>query len=210
MNGKSMLLAALVGIVAITAGVLLARSLQPAQTAAAVAVTQQATVITPPQPLPPPVFIDHHGQPFGAEQLAGRWSVLFFGFTNCPDICPLTLALLAQVEKRLADLPQQLRPQIILVSADPQRDTPQRLATYVGSFSPDFIGLTGDEATIHDFALKMHVPVAIVPLEGDAYTVDHSAAVFLVDPEVRLHAMSSAPHTVDVLARDYRAIVGAP
>lgn len=204
-----MLWVALVGIVAIGAGVLLARSLQSLPEPVAAIATQQATVLTPPQPLPPPVFIDQHGADFGAEQLAGRWNLLFFGFTNCPDICPLTLALLAQVEKRLADLPEAQRPQIILVSADPKRDTPERLTTYLNSFSPTFIGLTGDEATIHDFALKMHVPVAIVPLGEDNYTVDHSAAVFVVDPQVRLRALASAPHTVDVLASDYRAIVAA-
>jgi protein SCO1/2 len=169
----------------------------------------KATLIDPARPLPPMAFVDQQGQPFGQEQLRGHWSILFFGFTSCPDVCPTTLALLAQVEKQLADLPTEHRPHIVLVSVDPQRDTPERLAQYVKSFSPTFTGVTGEQQAVHEFALKMGVPVAISELPGGNYTVDHSAAIFVVDPSGALRALSSTPHEVPIIAEDYRSIVAA-
>jgi protein SCO1/2 len=169
----------------------------------------KATLIEPARPLPPMAFIDQQGQPFGLEQLRGHWSILFFGFTSCPDVCPTTLALLAQVEKKLADLPAEQRPHIVLVSVDPKRDTPERLARYVKSFSPTFTGITGEPAAMQEFALKMGVPVAISEQAGGNYTVDHSAAIFVVDPNGALRALSSTPHEVPVIAEDYRSLVAA-
>lgn len=203
---QSIGLAASVAIVAIAAGMLLSRSLLHQAGGPTLA---RATLLEPARPLPPMAFIDDQGQPFGAERMRGHWSILFFGFTHCPDVCPTTLALLAQVEKQLADLPAGQRPQILLVSVDPQRDTPQRLAGYVKSFSPTFAGITGGQQAIHAFALQMGVPVAISPLPGGNYTVDHSAAIFVVDPNGALRALSSTPHDVPIIAADYRSIVAA-
>ncbi len=203
---RSIGLAALVAIVAIAAGMLLSRSLLHQAGGPTLA---KATLLEPARPLPPMAFVDDQGQPFGAARMRGHWSILFFGFTHCPDVCPTTLALLAQVEKKLTDLPAEQRPQIILVSVDPQRDTPERLAGYVKSFSPTFSGITGGPQAIHEFALKMGVPVAISPLPGGNYTVDHSAAIFVVDPNGALRALSSTPHNVPIIAEDYRSIVAA-
>ncbi|HEY0681885.1 MAG TPA: SCO family protein [Steroidobacter sp.] len=205
-QAKSIGLAAVVAIVAIAAGILLARAVLDRSDAPTLA---KATLIDPARPLPPMAFIDQEGKPFGPEQLRGHWSILFFGFTFCPDICPTTLALLAQVEKQLADLPQEQRPHIVLVSVDPKRDTPERLAQYVKSFSPSFTGITGEQEAVHEFALKMGVPVQISPLPGGNYTVDHSAAIFVVDPNGALRALSSTPHQVPIIAEDYRSIVAA-
>ncbi len=196
----------MVGIVAIAAGMLLSRALLDRSGGPTLA---KATLIDPARPLPPMAFIDEQGKPFGQEQLRGHWSILFFGFTSCPDVCPTTLALLAQVEKKLADMPTEQRPHIVLVSVDPKRDTPERLAQYVKSFSPTFTGITGEQNAIHEFALKMGVPVAISEQPGGNYTVDHSAAIFLVDPNGALRALSSTPHEVPIIAEDYRAIVAA-
>ncbi|WP_129780543.1 SCO family protein [Peristeroidobacter soli] len=205
-RAKTIGLAALVGIVAIAAGMLLSRALLDRSGGPTLA---KATLIDPARPLPPMAFIDEQGKPFGQEQLRGHWSILFFGFTSCPDVCPTTLALLAQVEKKLADMPTEQRPHIVLVSVDPKRDTPERLAQYVKSFSPTFTGITGEQNAIHEFALKMGVPVAISEQPGGNYTVDHSAAIFLVDPNGALRALSSTPHEVPIIAEDYRAIVAA-
>jgi protein SCO1/2 len=203
---KSIGLAALVAIVAIAAGMLLSRTLLHRAGGPTLA---KATLLEPSRPLPPMAFVDEQGQPFGPERLRGHWSILFFGFTHCPDVCPMTLALLAQVEKNLTDLPAEQRPQITLVSVDPKRDTPEQLAKYVKSFSPTFTGITGQQEAVHEFALKMGVPVAISPLPGGNYTVDHSAAIFIVDPNGALRALSSTPHTVPLIAEDYRSIVAA-
>lgn len=203
---QSIGLAALVAIVAIAGGMLLSRALLDRAQGPTLA---KATLLEPARPLPPMAFTDSRGQPFGLEQLRGHWSIVFFGFTSCPDVCPTTLALLAQVEKQLVDLPAEQRPHIVLVSVDPKRDTPERLAKYVTSFSPTFTGVTGEEQAVHEFALKMGVPVAISPLPGGSYTVDHSAAIFVIDPSGALRALSSTPHSVPLIAEDYRSIVAA-
>jgi protein SCO1/2 len=202
---KSIALAAVVAIVAVAAGALLSRALLQRASAPPLA---QATLLQPPRPLPDFAFTDQEDRPFGPEQLRGHWSILFFGFTSCPDVCPTTLAILKESEKLLADLPAQQRPQIILVSVDPQRDTPTQLGRYVKSFSPTFTGITG--AQVQEFARQMGVPVAITPLSGGAYTVDHSAAIFVVDPNGALRALSSPPHTAQIIAADYRSIVASP
>jgi protein SCO1/2 len=195
-----------VAIVAIAGGMLLSRALLDRSAGPTLA---KATLLEPARPLPPMSFIDQQGQPFGAERLRGRWSILFFGFTHCPDVCPTTLALLAQLETQLADLPTEQRPQIVLMSVDPQRDTPDRLAKYVNSFSPTFTGVTGSQQAMHEFALKLGVPVAITQLPGGGYTVDHSAAIFIIDPQGALRALSSTPHNVPIIASDFRSIVAA-
>lgn len=206
-RAKSIGLAALVAIVAIAAGMLLSRAMLDRSSGPTLA---KATLIDPARPLPPMAFVDQQGQPFGVEQLRGHWSILFFGFTHCPDVCPTTLALLSQVEKKLADLPTEQRPHIVLVSVDAQRDTPERLAAYVKSFSPTFTGITaGEQKAVEEFALKMGVPVAISELRGGNYTVDHSAAIFVIDPSGALRALSSTPHNVPIIAEDYRSIVAA-
>jgi protein SCO1/2 len=191
----------------VAAGALLSRVMLQRASAPTLA---KATLLQPPRPLPEFAFTDHEEQPFGPERLRGRWSILFFGFTSCPDVCPMTLAILKESEKLLADLPPQQQPQIILVSVDPQRDTPAQLARYVKSFSPTFTGITGAQEAIQQFARQMGVPVAITPLPGGSYTVDHSAAIFIVDPNGALRALSSTPHTAPIIASDYRSIVAAP
>jgi protein SCO1 len=203
---QSIGLAAVVAIVAIAGGMLLSRVLLDRADGPTLA---KATALEPARPLPPMAFTDHQGQPFGPERLRGHWSILFFGFTHCPDVCPTTLALLAQVEKTLADLPAEQRPRIVLVSVDPQRDTPERLSKYVQSFSTTFTGITGEQQAVHEFALKMGVPVAISSLPDGNYTVDHSAAIFVIDPNGALRALSSTPHSVPIIAEDYRSIVAA-
>lgn len=205
-RAKSIGLAALVAIVAIAAGMLLSRALLDRSGGPTLA---KATLLDPARPLPPMAFTDQNGQPFGIEQLRGHWSILFFGFTFCPDVCPTTLALLAQVEKKLADLPAEQRPRIVLVSVDPRRDTPERLAQYVKSFSPTFTGITGEQSAVQEFALKMGVPVAITEQPDGSYTVDHSAAIFVIDPNGALRALSSTPHEVPIIAEDYRRLVAA-
>lgn len=205
-RNQSIGLAAAVAIVAIAGGMLLSRALLDRTAGPTLA---KATLLEPARPLPPMAFVDQQGQPFGPERLRGHWSILFFGFTHCPDVCPTTLALLAQVEKQLTDLPTEQRPQIILMSVDPARDTPEQLAGYVKSFSPTFTGVTGEQAAMHEFALKLGVPVAITQLSGGGYTVDHSAAIFIVDPSGSLRALSSTPHNVPIIASDFRSIVAA-
>ena len=204
----SIAIAALVAIVAVASGMLLARNLLGNEGATQLGLAQ-ATLLTPPRPLPQFALIDQSGAPFTPERLKNRWSLLFFGFTRCPDVCPLTLGVLAQAQKALKDLPAAKQPQIILVSVDPQRDNPAQLASYVKFFSPTFGGVTGTQDAIEELTGALGVPVAINKLPNGDYTVDHSAAIFLVDPNGALHALFSSPHVPAVIADDYRRIVTA-
>lgn len=141
---------------------------------------------------------NHLGEPFTARELQGRPSLVFFGFTHCPDVCPTTLAKLAQVRK-VAALPAL---QVLFVSVDPQRDTPAAMGLYVHAFDPDFIGLTGNPSDIQKLTAKFGVAAARVELPGGDYTMDHSAAVFLLDTHGRIAAIFTPPFDIQRLALD--------
>ena len=196
-----------IAIVAIAAGMLLSRYML-GRAAQGAPILETATLLDPPRPLPPMQLTDDQGQPFDNARVRERWSLLFFGFTNCPDICPTTLTQLAQVEKALADLPAAQRPQIVLMSVDPQRDTAAQLDKYVHFFSPSFVGVTGTERAVEELTRQLGVPVAITRT-SDTYTVDHSSAIFLVNPAGKMRALFSAPHVTKAIAEDYRRIVTA-
>ena len=147
------------------------------------------TWLPQPRPIRDLALIDHTGRPFTNAQLAGQPSLVFFGFTNCPDICPTTLALLSQVRKAAA-VPT-LR--VLFISVDPDRDTPTALAQYVRAFDPQITGLTGDAAALDTVAAQFGVARARVALPGGGYTVDHSAAVFLLDARGRMVALFTPP-----------------
>jgi protein SCO1/2 len=132
---------------------------------------------------------------------------MFFGYTNCPDFCPTTLTTLAAVEKRLRAA-KAATPQVIFVSVDARRDTPAQLSKYVPYFDPDFVGLTaGDQPTIEALARKWGVVVAIRPATDGNYTVDHSGAIFVIDPAGNLAAVLTGPFTVEALQSDIQRLV---
>jgi protein SCO1 len=143
---------------------------------------------------------DHLGHAFTSQDLRGKPSLVFFGFTHCPDVCPTTLAKLAQLKKTAA-LPG-LR--VLFVSVDPQRDTPATMGTYVRAFDPDFIGLTGDPTAINNLASRFGIAVNRVELPGGDYTMDHSAAVFLLDAQGRIVAIFTPPFDIGRFAKDLR------
>jgi len=195
--------AVLVAVLAALAGMWLAREQPPERLE-----LEHATVFPAPRPLPDFTLTDHTGAPFGPQRLQGGWHVLFFGFTHCPDVCPSTLAALTSARRQLTDLPPAQRPGVVLVSVDPQRDTPERLAEYVAFFDPEFVGVTGDPAVLAE--LTRQLGVAVVVGEPDAagqYTIDHTGTLFLVDPQGRLAAIFGMPHTPDGIAHDYRQVL---
>jgi protein SCO1/2 len=153
-------------------------------------------------------LIDHHGRRFGSANLRGSWSLMFFGYTQCPDFCPATLATLAAVEKRMRTEAPPSPPQVIFVSVDAKRDTPEQLAKYVPYFDPDFIGLTAaDQPSIEALAKQWGVAVSIRPGTDGNYTVDHSAAIFVIDPKGDLAAVLTGPFSTDALRSDIKRIV---
>ncbi len=204
---KSIALAITLAIVAAIAGMLLSRVLMQRLQGPDTVALVTGTLLEPPRPLPDFALVDHENQVFMNESLDGRWTFLFFGFTHCPDVCPTTLRMLAEVTRSLSDLQPAARPRVALVSVDPKRDTPEQLSKYVRFFDPDFIGVTGSEDALNDLTRQIGVPVAITPTDGEGYTVDHSAAIFLIDPSGSIRALFSPPHSPATIAADYRRVV---
>ena len=166
--------------------------------------------LAPSRELPDFSLIDQQGRIFGSANLRGHWSLLFFGYTNCPDFCPTTLTTLAAMQKRLRAAKAPVLPQVIFVSIDAKRDTPAQLAKYVPYFDPEFIGLTAaDQPSIEAVARKLGVGVIIQPASGGGYTVDHTGAIFVLTPDARLAAILTGPFSVDALQGDFQRIVGA-
>ena len=192
-------------IVAFAAGLLLARLLAP--TPVAPPETERATVFPTPRALPPFELVNQDGEPLTTEFFRGHWTLVFFGFTYCPDICPTTLATLAQVARQLEDLPPSAQPRVLLVSVDPERDTPKRIAPYVRFFDPAFFGAMGSLEATAAVASAFGVPYAKVSLPDGGYTLDHGSGVFLVGPSGGVEAYLSAPHDAKTIANDYRIIV---
>ena len=162
----------------------------------------RATRLPEPRPVGAVDLVDMHGESFGIEELRGQWRLAFFGFANCPDICPITLQQLASARLRLADAGVTPLPGILFVSVDPARDTPDVLADYAASFGEGVIAVTGEPDALRDFAGSLGVYFDVAAGDGAAYSVSHSAAVFLISPEGELHAVFSAPQDVDALVND--------
>lgn len=185
-----------IALVAALGGMLLALQLRPS--AAPAPALETGTWLPAPRALEPFELVDESGAAATLETLRGRPTLLFFGFTRCPDVCPATLALVAAA-RRKAGL-EALR--VVLVSVDPERDTPERLRAYVHAFDPGFRALTGSAEQIARLARQLGVAAARVPLPGGDYTVDHSAALLWLDADARLAAIFTPPLQVDTLAAD--------
>ena len=149
---------------------------------------------------------DHHGKPRTLDDFKGKVIVVFFGYTQCPDVCPTTLAALREVRDKLG--PDGDRLQVLFVTVDPERDTEQLLAVYVPAFHPDFLGLRGDaEATAKvakEFKIFYNKNTGTTPT---SYTVDHSAGVYIFDPQGRVRLFGSQGYTVDAYLHDIRLLL---
>jgi protein SCO1/2 len=191
-------------------------------------------VFDPPTPLPAFQLHDQHERVFDPERLRGRWSFVFFGYTHCPDICPTTLVVLREVQRLAGGADQGI--QYVLVSVDPARDTAAVLRQYVAYFHPEFVGATGPDSELQRLTRALgayysrepatapgEVPDARVPRETGSseaalapppsspgsYEVAHSAAIFLIDPQVRLRALFAGPHDAARMADGFRRLRGS-
>jgi len=165
------------------------------------------TALGEPRPVAAFTLTDHDGQPYTQAQLQGRWTLLFAGFTHCPDVCPTTLALMAQLRRQLAAGPERL--ELLFLSVDPDRDTPEQLKRYTAHFGAGIRGVTAPAAPLDAFCSSLGLAYVKVPgaRAGD-YTVDHSAALVLLDPRGRIAAYFPPPHRLDTLAADLGRIMG--
>jgi protein SCO1 len=163
-----------------------------------------AQLFPTPRPLADFALETADGQPFSKANLEGQWNLLFFGFTNCPDVCPDTLAMLAQSMNQLDLMRREEKPQVIFVSVDPERDQGELFADYVGWFNKDFVGVTGDDRQLQ--ALSRQLGIVYYLEEPDEatgfYNVDHSASVLIVDPQGRLFGRFAHPLDPDAVTAD--------
>ena len=204
---QTLLLVAL-GIVAASLGALLAQTILHKRNSPPT--LQAGTLLQPPKAIPDFALLDQNNAPFTAAQLQGHWTLMFFGFTNCADVCPTTLTLLATTLKKLGDLPTAQQPHGVFVSVDAKRDTPDALRAYIKNFDATFVGVTGLQSNLDAFTKTLGVPSTIRLFDNGGYAVDHYAGILAFNPQGQLRALFSAPHNIDTLASDYRALVGAP
>lgn len=135
---------------------------------------------------------------------AGRWTLLSIGFTHCPDVCPQVLTQLDAVVSRLPDSGEAL--QVVFVSVDPQRDSVRHLGEYVGYFNPDFIGATGSKGELDRLCESLGFAYLQVPDHAGRYSVDHSTAVALIDPQARVVGFFTQPIKIQAMVDDLRAL----
>ena len=202
MSPKNLIVAfALAG--ALAAGIFLAiRSQAPA-------VAESALILPAPEPVPAFSLLNQHGQSVDQSVFEGQWDLVFFGFTHCPDICPTTLQVLANARRTLADKGFEPLPRIVLVSVDPERDTPEVLGQYIDYFGDGNLGLTGSLEEIRKLTKGLGVYFQKQSADGDSYGVDHWAGVYVIDPHGKRHSVISAPHVADNYVRDLPILMGA-
>ncbi|WP_028839061.1 SCO family protein [Thermomonas fusca] len=183
-----------------------------APAAPALPATRAVTLLPTPRELPAFALQQEGGKVLDKAALEGHWTVVFLGFTHCPDVCPTTLAELAGAQKQWAALPADIRPRVLFVSADPERDTPQLVAQYARAFHPDSLAATAPLPQLEAFARSLSLVFMKVPgASGDPadYSIDHSAALVLLDPQARMAGVTQPPFDVKGIAADLEMLTKA-
>jgi cytochrome oxidase Cu insertion factor (SCO1/SenC/PrrC family) len=146
---------------------------------------------------------DQHGKRTGDTNFRGRYMLIYFGYSFCPDVCPTTLAVIAQALDKLGQRSQQVVP--IFITIDPERDTPKVLNDYMKAFGPSFVGLTGSATEIKDVEKRYRVYAVKKPLPGGSYGMDHSSVIYLMGPDGKMVSFYDEAVSPDELAKDLRA-----
>lgn len=168
-----------------------------------------ATVLKPTQPLGQFSLIDNNGQPFQNLSLKGHWTLLYFGYATCPDVCPRTLNTVSELYGVFADQRQDFKPRFIFASLDPKEDAPEKLAAFLKRFHPEFQGITGDEDEIQKLTKSCRVYSWTDPKPNAAgqKVIDHSAALMLINPHGQLTAIFSPPHSPQNIYKDLQILM---
>jgi len=197
MHPRNLFVAIVLGI-ALAAGIWAALSFAPTP-----ATPKSATILPAAGEVPTFELVDQTGSAIDESVFDGQWDLVFFGFTHCPDVCPITLNVLAAAQRELADRGMEPLPRIVLVSVDPERDSPETLARYIGSFGEDSLGITGDLEQLKRLTDGLGIFFEKREADEDGYyVVDHSAAVLVIDPEGRFHSLFSSPHRIENYVHD--------
>lgn len=186
------------GLAALSAGLLAAALMRaPAEDYKA------ATVLKTPRALAQARLLNENGDAVTTDSLRGQWHLLFAGFTSCPDVCPTTLSLLNRVVEPLgAEAPLR----VMLLSVDPERDTPKKMKPYLAAFNPRFGGLTGDANELQTLRSSLGLLAAQVP-QDKGYTIDHSSSLVLLNPEAQIVAYISPPFDAAAITGDLRQLM---
>jgi protein SCO1 len=198
MSNRYWIIVAVIAIAAAGAGMYVARLTDRAD----LPELESGTYLSTPKTLAPFELVDTKGAPASPATLAGHPTLVFFGFTHCPDVCPTTLALLADVQQAAVKDQRLAGLKVALISVDPERDTPAQLGSYITSFRGDLIGLTGTAPGIVKASRSFGVAASRVDLGGGNYTMDHSATVFALDSNARIVAVFTPPLRAPALKRD--------
>lgn len=168
----------------------------------------QATELETPRALPAFDLVDTKNQPFNQQRLQGHWTFLFFGFTHCESVCPVTMAELGAMARKIEKQKGSPQPQVVMITLDPDRDDAARLAQYVAAFYPTFLGARGSLEAVQPLvkALGVAYERMVTTQHASHYTIEHSGAVMLINPKGQLVAFFTPPHHAADLAHDYRLL----
>jgi len=169
-----------------------------------------------PRELPPFALQQSDGTQLMPGELHGHWTLVFIGFTFCPDVCPTTLARLAQAQAQWEALPESTRPRVLFVSVDPERDTPDHIGEYAHAFHRDTLAATADIPSLEAFTRSLAMVFAKAPppagAPADQYSIDHSASMAVLDPQGRMAGVVTGSGVDDpaAIAADLVALTQAP
>lgn len=168
-----------------------------------------ATVLQPAKALVDFSLIDTKNHTFNQASLRGHWTLLFFGYSQCPEICPRTLAIVSDLFRSKPNANAAAKAQFVFVSLDSKSDTVPELQTFLKRFHPDFIGLTGDENEVKNLAKACRIYSWTDPAPNAAgqKVIDHSGTLLLINPEGKLQAMFSPPHDSNILAKELKVLM---
>lgn len=175
--------------------------------------TQAVRLFEPPRELPAFSLRQSDGTQLVPGELKGHWTLVFLGFTHCPDVCPMTLAQLSQAQKQWESIPAAIRPRVLFLSVDPERDSPDRIGEYAHAFHSDTLAATANVPALENFARSLSMVFVKVPApEGapaDQYSVDHSASMAVLDPQGRMSGLVQPPFDPAAIAADMAALTAA-
>lgn len=190
-------------------GLLAARFVFAPEPTPAAPATRAVRLFSPQRELPPFALRQSDGTPLVPGELKGHWTLVFLGFTHCPDVCPTTLAELSRAQKQWESLPEPVRPRVLFVSVDPERDSPDRIGEYAHAFHRDTLAATADIPALESFTSSLSLVFAKVTpddMPAGQYTIDHSATLAVLDPQGRMAGIVSPPLDIPGIAADLRQL----
>ncbi len=211
MTNRAILLLVIIALAA-GLGLLAAQRFFAAPHAAALPATRSITLLPQPRTLPAFSLQQSDGTPLSDDELKGHWTLVFLGFTHCPDICPTTLAQLSTAQKQWRAIPESSRPRVLFVSTDPERDSPELTGRYAHAFNPDTLAATAPILQLQEFTRSLSLVFMKAPGPSgrpDDYSIDHSAGFAVLDPQARMAGVVQPPFDVAGIASDLAALTRA-